>query len=122
MTCGIAIFLGAARCTVIVSGLIVRGIFLSTPKEIHWFYQEGASQFYPDYWDDFLQPIPEAEKLMTDQSMGSLKELQELDLEKWELKGERSSVWRGACGGCCVEGPHVYKVGEAYYLMVAEAS
>ena len=45
-----------------VAGLIVRGIFLSTPKEIHWFYQEGASQFYPDYWEDFLQPIPEAER------------------------------------------------------------
>ena len=44
-----------------VDGLIVRGIFLSTPKEIHWFYQEGASQFYPDYWKDFLQPIPAEE-------------------------------------------------------------
>ena len=44
-----------------VAGLIVRGIFLSTPKEIQWFYQEGASQFYPDYWKDYLQPIPEAE-------------------------------------------------------------
>jgi len=40
-----------------VSGLIIRGIFLATPEEIHWFYQEGASHFYPDYWEDFLQPI-----------------------------------------------------------------
>lgn len=45
-----------------VMGLIVRGIFLSTTKEIHWFYQEGASQFFPDYWEDFLQPIPESER------------------------------------------------------------
>ena len=45
-----------------VAGLIVRGIFLSTPKEIHWFYQEGASQFYPDYWKDYLQPIAEDEQ------------------------------------------------------------
>jgi len=44
-----------------VLGLIVRGIFLSTPKEIRWFYQEGASEFYPDYWKDYLQPIPEEE-------------------------------------------------------------
>ncbi len=42
-----------------VSGLIVRGIFLCTKKEIDWFYQYGASEIYPDYWEDFLQPIPE---------------------------------------------------------------
>jgi len=45
-----------------VSGMIIRGIFLATPAEIHWFYQEGASHFYPDYWSDFLQPIPEDER------------------------------------------------------------
>ena len=46
--------------------------------------------------------------------------VQELDLKEWKLKGERHSVWRGACGGCCVEGPHMYKVNGLYYLMVAE--
>ncbi|MCL4108362.1 UNVERIFIED_CONTAM: hypothetical protein GTU68_065390 [Idotea baltica] len=45
-----------------VDGLIVRGIFLATKKEVQWFYQEGASQIYPDYWQDFLQPIPEEER------------------------------------------------------------
>jgi alpha-N-arabinofuranosidase len=46
--------------------------------------------------------------------------VQELDLVNWKLVGERNSVWRGACGGCCVEGPHMYKVNDTYYLMVAE--
>ena len=45
-----------------VSGMIVRGIFLCTPKELHWFYQEGASQFFPEYWEDFLEPIPYKEQ------------------------------------------------------------
>ncbi len=45
-----------------VLGLIVRGIFFATKKEIHWFYQEGANQIYPDYWEDFIQPIPENER------------------------------------------------------------
>lgn len=45
-----------------VSGLIVRGIFLCTKKEIEWFYQQGANQFFPDYWPDFLEPIPENER------------------------------------------------------------
>lgn len=46
--------------------------------------------------------------------------VQELDLENWKLKGIRSSVWRGACGGCCVEGPHIYKQHGLYYLLIAE--
>jgi proline iminopeptidase len=45
-----------------VLGLILRGIFLCRPRDIHWFYQEGASFLLPDYWNDYLQPIPEAER------------------------------------------------------------
>ena len=40
-----------------VRGLILRGIFLCRPREIQWFYQEGASRIFPDAWQDFLQPI-----------------------------------------------------------------
>ena len=46
--------------------------------------------------------------------------IQELDLNNWKLKCQRHSIWRGACGGCCVEGPHIYKQYGRYYLMVAE--
>ncbi len=46
--------------------------------------------------------------------------VQELDIDNWKLKGERHSVWRGACGGCCVEGPHIYQEHGRYYLLVAE--
>jgi len=45
-----------------VLGLILRGIFLCSRREIHWFYQDGASRIFPDYWEDFLRPIPEAER------------------------------------------------------------
>ena len=45
-----------------VRGLILRGIFLVRPKEIRWFYQEGASYLYPDAWEAFLEPIPPAER------------------------------------------------------------
>ena len=41
-----------------VRGLILRGIFLVRPKEIAWFYQEGASFIYPDAWEAYLEPIP----------------------------------------------------------------
>lgn len=45
-----------------VSGLMLRGIFLCRDQEINWFYQEGASRIFPDYWQDFLAPIPENER------------------------------------------------------------
>jgi proline iminopeptidase len=45
-----------------VLGLILRGIFLCRPWEIRWFYQDGANRIFPDYWQDFVAPIPEAER------------------------------------------------------------
>ena len=45
-----------------VSGMIIRGIYFCTEKEIQWFYQEGTSQFFPDYWQDFIAPIPLSEQ------------------------------------------------------------
>lgn len=50
-----------------VDGLVLRGIFLLTDRELHWFYQEGASMLFPDAWERFLAPIPPDERgdLMT---------------------------------------------------------
>ncbi len=45
-----------------VRALVLRGIFLLRPKEISWFYQEGASFIYPDAWESYLVPIPEEER------------------------------------------------------------
>ena len=45
-----------------VHALIVRGIFLLRQAELRWFYQEGASWLFPDLWEDYLAPIPEAER------------------------------------------------------------
>ena len=43
-------------------GLMLRGIFMLRKKEINWFYQEGASNIYPDDWERFLKPIPKNEQ------------------------------------------------------------
>jgi len=45
-----------------VFGLVLRGIFLCRPQEIRWFYQQGASRLFPEYWQDYLAPIPEEER------------------------------------------------------------
>lgn len=39
-------------------GLILRGIFMLRQKEIHWFYQEGASNIFPEAWEEYLKIIP----------------------------------------------------------------
>jgi proline iminopeptidase len=45
-----------------VAGLILRGVFLLTEREVRWFYQDGASMLFPDAWARFLAPIPESER------------------------------------------------------------
>ena len=45
-----------------VSELVVRGIYTLTRAELDWYYQFGVSQMFPDKWERFLAPIPEAER------------------------------------------------------------
>ena len=45
-----------------VAGLILRGVFLLTDRELRWFYQDGASMLFPDAWARFLAPIPADER------------------------------------------------------------
>lgn len=45
-----------------VLGLVLRGIFLCRPQDIAWFYQQGASAVFPDYWQDYIAVIPEEER------------------------------------------------------------
>lgn len=45
-----------------VLALVLRGIFLCRPRDIQWFYQDGASCLLPDYWQDYLKPIAEEER------------------------------------------------------------
>ena len=45
-----------------VTELVLRGIFLLRRSELLWFYQHGASELYPDRWEDYLAAIPEPER------------------------------------------------------------
>lgn len=78
-----------------VLGLVLRGIFLCRPRDIQWFYQEGASRVFPDYWQDFLAPIPEDERhdMVTAyyRRLTSANELEQIQAAKaW-------SIWEGRC-------------------------
>ncbi|GAB88117.1 prolyl aminopeptidase [Gordonia rhizosphera] len=45
-----------------VTELVLRGIFLLRRSEIDWYYNGGAAHIYPDLWESYLAPIPEAER------------------------------------------------------------
>lgn len=45
-----------------VLGLVLRGIFLCRKSDFDWLYQQGASLIFPDYWEDFIAPIPVEER------------------------------------------------------------
>ncbi len=40
-----------------VMGLILRGFFPGRQQDIDWFYEDGASRFFPEHWEDFMVPI-----------------------------------------------------------------
>lgn len=45
-----------------VSELVLRGIYTVTRSELQWYYQFGVSEMFPDKWEKFQAPIPEAER------------------------------------------------------------
>lgn len=45
-----------------VESLLLRGIFLCRPSELDFFYQEGTSWLFPDYYEQYIAVIPEAER------------------------------------------------------------
>ncbi|HZH34464.1 MAG TPA: prolyl aminopeptidase, partial [Pyrinomonadaceae bacterium] len=75
-------------------GLVLRGIFLCRPKELQWFYQYGASEIFPDFWEQYRDAIPEAER--GDMMQAFYKRMTGTD-EKTALEACRAwSVWEGS--------------------------
>ncbi|HZH30594.1 MAG TPA: prolyl aminopeptidase [Pyrinomonadaceae bacterium] len=74
--------------------MVLRGIFLCRPKEIRWFYQEGASAVYPDAWEHYVKVIPEAER---GDLLGAFHRRLTSDDEAVRLEAARAwSVWEGS--------------------------
>ncbi len=78
-----------------VSALVLRGIFLCRPQEIRWFYQEGASRIFPDYWEDFVAPVPPERR---HDLLHAYHELLTGEDELRRMAAARAwSVWEGRC-------------------------
>lgn len=78
-----------------VLGLILRGIYLCRKKDIDWFYQQGASRIFPDYWADFVAPIPERER---DDIMGAYyRRLTSEDKTTRDQVAQTWAAWDSRC-------------------------
>jgi len=78
-----------------VTGLILRGVFLCREQDIRWFYQDGASHVFPDYWAEYLEPIPENER---DDLVAAYRRRLDGEDEIARLQAARAwSVWEGRC-------------------------
>ena len=74
--------------------LVLRGIFLLRRAEIAWFYQDGCSWIYPDAFEEYQRPVPEAER--GDMVAAYYKRLTDDD-PKVRLEAAKAwSVWEGS--------------------------
>lgn len=76
-----------------VLGLVLRGIFLCRDRDIQWFYQFGASEVFPDAWEQFISPIPEAER--DDMVAAYRRRLTGVDEQQRIMAAIAWSLWEG---------------------------
>lgn len=77
-----------------VSELILRGIFLVRDEEVRWYYQAGASRFFPEAFETFMAPIPDEER---NDLVGAFHRRLTSDDEKVRLEAAKAwSIWEGS--------------------------
>ena len=88
-----------------VKALLLHQIFLGRPRDIDWFYKEGASLVYPDYWQEFSHLAPEDKRNSLphfyNQCLQGTNELARMSAAKsWAL-------WQARCSSLQ---PHLYVI------------
>ena len=76
-----------------VSELVVRGVYTLTRDELLWYYQKGVSEMFPDKFERFLAPIPEAER--GDMMAAYRKRLVDPDRAVQLAAAKAWSLWEG---------------------------
>ena len=94
------------RCT----ELVLRGIFLLRKWEIDWFYQDGTSHLFPDAWEKYLAPIPEAER--GDLVQAYYRRLTSADPKVRSIAGKAWSIWEGRTSYLLPNESYLAKMGE----------
>lgn len=76
-----------------VSELVVRGVYTLTKPELSWYYQFGVSEMFPDKWERFVAPIPEAER---GDLMGAYRKLLTGEDRAIQIEAAKAwSIWEG---------------------------
>ena len=83
----------AEACPERVISLVLRGVFLCRRNDIQWFYQYGASEIYPAYWDDYISIV---DKSRTDDILTEYHKMIFSDDETLANKACKEwSLWEG---------------------------
>ena len=95
--------------------LVLRGIFLCRPKEIRWFYQEGANAIFADVWEEYLNVIPEEER--TDMVSAYYRRLTS-ETDEVKLAAARAwSIWEGSTSKLFFDYNMIEKFAEPEFAM-----
>jgi proline iminopeptidase len=99
------------RCT----ELVLRGIFLLRKSELDWFYQDpmGAASLFPEFWEDYLKPLSEAER---ENCVASYYQRLTSDDRETLLEAARAwSVWESALSYFKMNLDYVKRANEAEF-------
>jgi len=76
-----------------VSSLTLRGVFLCREDDISWFYQHGASEIYPHYWENYVSLV---DKSRRDNILSTYHEMIHSPEEKISMAACKEwSLWEG---------------------------
>jgi len=88
-----------------VKSLTLRGIFTLRKSELDFFYQNGASHLFPEAWEEYIAPIPEAER--QDMVLAYHAQLNSVDDETRLRAAKAWSKWEMATSKLYVDPAHV---------------
>ncbi len=98
-----------------VTELVLRGIFLLRRHELEWFYQGGVRRVFPDLWEQYVAPIPEAER---DDLLGAYyRRLTGDDQEAAVAAARAWSIFEGSLSFLEPDPDYVRKFGEAEFAV-----
>ena len=98
-----------------VAELILRGIFTLRRRELEWFYQEGCSWLFPEAFEAYREPIPEAER--DDMIAAYYKRLTGDDPSAQLRAAKAWSVWEGTTLSLLHDPERVRQFGEDVYAV-----